>query len=296
MVAVRTGFQDAVTEDDFEQTLRSAPSVAIHFWAPWCLPCKQMDVVFAELAKQYPGVAFVRVEAEELSDISQRYNVTMVPHFVLLQNTKKGSPDAPRCGFSAKVVAALKAAGIQFSSFDILTDEAIRQGLKEYSNWPTYPQLYANAELLGGCDIVLEMAQSNELKQAVDEALGDAAGASLLPNAGALPQQDPATALESRLKQLTTSHPVMLFMKGTPDAPRCGFSSKVVGALRKTGIPFGTFDILEDEAVRQGLKKFSDWPTYPQLYAGGELVTSSAASVKELGAAFSYVFTFRSEI
>lgn len=56
--------------------------------------------------------------------------------------------------------------------------------------------------------------------------------------------------------------------QGSPDAPRCGFSSKVVGALRKTGVPFGTFDILEDEDVRQGLKKFSDWPTYPQLYAG----------------------------
>ena len=74
----------------------------------------------------------------------------------------QGTPDAPRCGFSAKVVAALRSVGAEFSSFDILQDEAVRQGLKKYSNWPTFPQLYANAELLGGCDIILEMQQSGQ--------------------------------------------------------------------------------------------------------------------------------------
>ena len=63
----------------------------------------------------------------------------------------------------------------------------------------------------------------------------------------------------------------MLFMKGTPDAPRCGFSSKVVSALRGLGADFGSFDILSDPGVRQGLKEYSQWPTFPQLYVGGEL-------------------------
>ena len=65
---------------------------------------------------------------------------------------------------------ALNDAGVEFSTFDILGDEEVRQGLKAFSDWPTYPQLYANGELLGGCDIVLEMAKSGELKEAVTAA------------------------------------------------------------------------------------------------------------------------------
>lgn len=84
----------------------------------------------------------------------------------------KGSPAAPRCGFSRKVVEALEGAGLGgFGAFDILSDEAVRQGLKALSDWPTYPQLYVNGELVGGCDIVLEMAAAGELKGAVEEML-----------------------------------------------------------------------------------------------------------------------------
>ncbi|CAN0329604.1 unnamed protein product, partial [Hapterophycus canaliculatus] len=64
----------------------------------------------------------------------------------------------------------------------------------------------------------------------------------------------------------------MVFMKGTPDAPRCGFSRTLVGLLREENIEFESFDILEDNAVRQALKDLSNWPTYPQLYVQGELV------------------------
>ena len=72
--------------------------------------------------------------------------------------------EEPRCGFSRKVVDAVKGTGLSFETFDILSDEEVRQGLKEFSNWPTYPQLYAGGELVGGCDIVLEMAAGGELK------------------------------------------------------------------------------------------------------------------------------------
>ncbi|XP_046565593.1 glutaredoxin 3-like [Haliotis rubra] len=74
------------------------------------------------------------------------------------------------------------------------------------------------------------------------------------------------------LKQLVSKAPVMLFMKGHPDAPRCGFSKKTVAILGETGVKYDTFDILSDDEVRQGLKTFSNWPTYPQLYVKGELV------------------------
>ncbi len=71
---------------------------------------------------------------------------------------------------NGQLIATLNDAGVEFSTFDILGYEEVRQGLKAFSDWPTYPQLYANGELLGGCDIVLEMAKSGELKEAVTAA------------------------------------------------------------------------------------------------------------------------------
>ena len=76
----------------------------------------------------------------------------------------QGNPDAPRCGFSQKVVSALRSIHVTFDTFDILTDEEVRQGLKEYSQWPTYPQLYVKGELLGGCDVILEMQQDGNIQ------------------------------------------------------------------------------------------------------------------------------------
>lgn len=81
----------------------------------------------------------------------------------------KGTPQEPQCGFSAKVVDILHELKITFSSFDIFSDEEIRQGVKEYANWPTYPQLYVNGTLIGGCDIVVEMADSGELKELLEK-------------------------------------------------------------------------------------------------------------------------------
>ena len=169
----------------------------------------------------------------------------------------KGHPDEPKCGFSRKVVDALNGAGIKFGSFNILADEDVRQGLKEYSNWPTYPQLYVDGELLGGCDIILEMAESGELAEACSEASGD----------GKVKK-----ALNERIKRMLDAQDVILFMKGDRNVPRCGFSGKVVKALDATGVEYATFDILGDEPIRQGLKEYSNWPTYPQLYYKGELI------------------------
>jgi monothiol glutaredoxin len=77
----------------------------------------------------------------------------------------KGTPDFPQCGFSAQTVAALRALGAEFKSVNIFEEPEMREALKRYSNWPTYPQLYVNGELVGGCDIALEMYQSGELKK-----------------------------------------------------------------------------------------------------------------------------------
>jgi monothiol glutaredoxin len=79
----------------------------------------------------------------------------------------KGTPDAPACGFSARTVGALQALDAPFAAVDILPDPRIRQELSALSNWPTIPQLFVNGELVGGCDIVLEMFESGELAQAL---------------------------------------------------------------------------------------------------------------------------------
>ena len=76
----------------------------------------------------------------------------------------KGSPDFPQCGFSGRLVQILQACGAQFASTDVLSDDQIRQGIKDFSNWPTIPQLYINGEFVGGSDIVTEMYESGELK------------------------------------------------------------------------------------------------------------------------------------
>ncbi|KAK0081236.1 hypothetical protein PV325_012543 [Microctonus aethiopoides] len=78
--------------------------------------------------------------------------------------------------------------------------------------------------------------------------------------------------LEDRLKQLINQAPCMLFMKGDRETPRCGFSRTIVGILDSLNADYQTFDILQDNTVREGLKKFSNWPTYPQLYVNGELL------------------------
>ena len=77
----------------------------------------------------------------------------------------KGTPVFPQCGFSAQVVQVLSLTGVKFKAFNVLEDDELRQGIKDFSNWPTIPQLYVNGEFVGGCDIIREMYQSGELQE-----------------------------------------------------------------------------------------------------------------------------------
>jgi monothiol glutaredoxin len=81
----------------------------------------------------------------------------------------KGTPVFPQCGFSAAVVQALTHLGVKFKGVDVLQDAALRQAIKEFSNWPTIPQLYVKGEFVGGCDIVREMYQSGELVELLNK-------------------------------------------------------------------------------------------------------------------------------
>ncbi len=99
-------------------------------------------------------------------DVNSKIEEQLSSHQILLY--MKGTPDFPQCGFSGQTVAALKAVGKPFAFVNIFEDEEIRQGLKTYSNWPTFPQLYVKGELVGGSDIVVEMYHSGELKELLD--------------------------------------------------------------------------------------------------------------------------------
>ena len=81
----------------------------------------------------------------------------------------KGTPQVPQCGFSAAVTNVLLQLGVAFKGVDVLADDAIRQGIKAFSNWPTIPQVYVKGEFVGGCDIVREMYQSGELQRLLEE-------------------------------------------------------------------------------------------------------------------------------
>lgn len=307
------GVMEVSSQQQFEDLLSKAGKklTVVHFQAAWAPQCGQMNEVMAELAKLHKSATFVKLEAEAVPEVSERFGISSVPTFLFFAGgekvdrldgahapelTKKvqrlaatGGPDAPtegadlnqrlkklinaapcmlfmkgaplepRCGFSRQIVALLKEHSIQFSSFDILSDEEVRQELKTYSNWPTYPQLYVNGELVGGLDIVKEMAESGELENICPKAV----------------------TLEHRLKSIINQGPVMLFMKGNKEAARCGFSRQILEILNGAGVDYDTFDILQDEEVRQGLKTYSNWPTYPQLYVKGELI-GGLDIVKEL--------------
>ncbi|XP_018555380.1 glutaredoxin 3 [Lates calcarifer] len=306
---------EATSQQQFEDFLAKAGQclTVVHFQAAWAPQCGQMNEAMAELAKEHKHTTFVKLEAEAVPEVSEKYEISSVPTFVFFKGgekvdrldgahvpelTKKvqrlavtgspggaaensatdlnqrlkklinaapcmlfmkGSAQEPRCGFSRQIVALLKEHNIQFSSFDILSDEEVRQGLKTYSNWPTYPQLYVNGELVGGLDIVKELAESGELENTCPKTV----------------------TLEHRLKTIINQSPVMLFMKGNKEGARCGFSRQILEIMNGTGVDYDTFDILQDEEVRQGLKTYSNWPTYPQLYVKGELI-GGLDIVKEL--------------
>ena len=81
----------------------------------------------------------------------------------------KGTPDAPQCGFSMAISNLLKVLEVKFKGVNVLEDQAIREGIKVYSDWPTIPQLYVKSEFIGGCDIVKEMYENGELKKVFDD-------------------------------------------------------------------------------------------------------------------------------
>ncbi|KAK4545731.1 hypothetical protein LTR36_002685 [Oleoguttula mirabilis] len=255
------------TDADFAHHTSTLPPsclAVIYFHAPWAEPCKQMSTILSTLASTYPEtdpprIAFLSLDAEEVSEVSEQYDVTQVPLVVLQKD--------------GKVVDSVTG-----------TDASkVRYVVEKHGGAPSAGN--ASKAGLPPAQKVTKPAPSQSLDEKPEESTNGAAGGGLAKYAP--DSKDPATApeyssgemngsskdeLNSRLGELVKAAPVMLFMKGTPSAPQCGFSRQTVSVLRDRGIRYGFFNILADDEVRQGLKEFSDWPTFPQVYVSGELV------------------------
>ena len=102
-----------------------------------------------------------------MTDANTQIKTTVTDNDVVL--FMKGTKTMPQCGFSSKVAGVLNYMGVEYSDVNVLADDGIRQGIKEYSDWPTIPQLYVKGEFVGGCDIIIEMTLSGELDQLLED-------------------------------------------------------------------------------------------------------------------------------
>ncbi|KAL7423740.1 glutaredoxin [Cryptotrichosporon argae] len=214
----------AVTSPDHFKALLSADLTRVsclNFWAPWAEPCATFNKAVEEIAPKFPSVLFLNIEAEQLADISESFDIEAVPSFLLL----RGHTLLAR--HSGSDVALLQSLLSQHS------------GSSASSSAP--------------------LATSN-------------AAPAPAPAVPAAPAPRTEAEIDARCHDLMNKHKVMLFMKGNPSAPKCGFSRQAVGLLREKGVEFAWFDIFSDEEVRQGLKKVNDWPTFPQIILNGELI------------------------
>jgi len=238
------------SETEFAQHTSALPQTTlavIYFHAPWAEPCKQMSTILSTLASTYqstspPRVAFFSLDAEELADVSEKYDVTQVPLVVLQKN--------------GQVVDSITG-----------TDASrVRNAVEKHAGSPSGDD---NRAGLPPAQTVVKPAPS-PADSAVPASHADPAAAPQISSNGLAGTSK--EELNERLSELVKAAPVMLFMKGTPSAPQCGFSRQTVAILREKGVRYGFFNILADDDVRQGLKEFSDWPTFPQIYVGGDLI------------------------
>ena len=104
-------------------------------------------------------------------NIKEQIEARLAQHPVII--FMKGTPDFPQCGFSMRTAQALKSCAVEFGFVDVLAEPEMRAGLPQYSNWPTFPQVFINGELVGGCDIVMDLCQKGELQKMIQAAAAE---------------------------------------------------------------------------------------------------------------------------
>ncbi|KAK0546792.1 glutaredoxin [Tilletia horrida] len=211
----------------------------LNFWASWAEPCKLMNDVVSALAAKHKTVLFLNIDAEAHTEVSDSFDIESVPTFVLLRgHTLLG-----------KISGA--------------NPSALSSAIDTHVGGPSTSKSGAAAS-----------SRSNGPLSSTNAAPHAAPGAADGDDEDEEEEEENETPeqIEERCKKLMNQAPVMLFMKGDPDTPRCGFSQKTVNLLRQQKVEFGHYDILKDENVRQGLKKLNNWPTFPQIIIKGELI------------------------
>jgi glutaredoxin-related protein len=215
---------DALTDGLGSSNNKSKKAVLL-FGADWHEACPTLKIVLNALAQSSNSndVLFGNIDAENVSELSEKYDVTMVPTVILLLNN---------------------------SVWERLENEVLSD--------PSHVTLAVQR---------LIQARTNNEEDAND---GTTSLTSTTPTTSSSKNKnnnnhDPKQALNDRLERLIRGDTVMLFMKGNPNKPQCGFSRQAIELLNENEVPFGSFDILSDEDVRQELKVYSDWPTYPQI-------------------------------
>jgi len=207
----------------------------------------------------------------------------------------KGTPTHPQSTESKNLIELLERSKLEFQSYDLVSDNThhihtsllqdIHPSMTTTTTQDTF--VYVHGTYVGGYDTLIEKIQNimknTHTKENEDttiltlDILGLSSSSSHkeIPSMKTSPNtttNTTTTSLEDRLHALIHQSKVMVFMKGLPSTPRCGFSRQICDILNQTHVPYGAFDILQDEAVRQGLKEYSNWPTYPQLYVKGEFI------------------------
>ncbi|EEB05795.1 glutaredoxin Grx4 [Schizosaccharomyces japonicus yFS275] len=231
--------------EQFQEIVQSnkEKTIILNFYAPWAAPCQQMNQVFDQLATEAPNAVFLKLEAEKLPDVAEIFDVASVPLFVLIKEQQ--------------VISRISGANPQ--KLKEAVDEHVNKlpGAKAADASATKSTSTAASNTSAAPTAVKETAAVSAVESGEVRKEGE---------------QESEQELNARLEKLTRAHDVMLFMKGIPSEPACGFSRKIVALLREQGVQYGYFNILADNSVRQGLKTFSDWPTFPQLYIRGEFV------------------------
>ena len=249
------------SEEAFTTHKSSLPPHAlliIFFRTDWAKPCEQLSTILSTLASDHPvttppTISFVSLDAEALPEISESYDVSAVPFLVLERDSK--TLETVSGSDATKVRSAIE----RHTSAKETKKASIPPPLD------AIPRKEEDYETKNGAAPPPEATKKDLSKYAPTN--GDPKTA---PDMSSSADKD--AELNQRLEGLVKAAPVMLFMKGTPSSPQCGFSRTLVGILRERGVRYGFFNILADEDVRQGLKRWAEWPTFPQLWVGGELV------------------------
>jgi len=195
----------------------------LYFWAPWAEPCKQMTEVVVELSRKYPQMLSLQIEAEEQNEISESFDIGSVPYFIVLR-VRYPFTSSSRILLLIPCFQQTTQGHTLLARITGADARALTETIAKHLSGP--PSIFTTP--LSHSD------KSPALPPAVEKT-------------------ETPEELEERLRGLMNQSKVVLFMKGSPEVPRCGFSRKICGLLRDQQIDFSHFDILTDESVRQGI-------------------------------------------